>query len=50
MSYAISRYPSFASLLEQTREWLQHCLLLQIGRRDNRQNDFYEIFLFVPHG
>ncbi|MGC0321095.1 hypothetical protein ABIG06_001724 [Bradyrhizobium sp. USDA 326] len=50
MSYIISLHSSFASWLEQAREWFQRSLRPHMGRQDGEQNDLYEIFLFGPHG
>jgi hypothetical protein len=50
MSYVISLQSGFARLIEQVRGWLQRSLRPPAGGPDDRQDDFYEIFLFGPHG
>ncbi|MCP3387850.1 hypothetical protein NLM27_03530 [Bradyrhizobium sp. CCGB12] len=50
MSYVISLQSGFARLIEQTRGWFQRSLRPRTGSPDNKQDDFYEIFLFGPHG
>ncbi|WP_164940702.1 hypothetical protein [Bradyrhizobium zhanjiangense] len=50
MTYVISLHSSFASWLEQAREWFQRSLRPQTGGQDGEHDDLYELFLFGPHG
>ncbi len=50
MSYVISLRSGFARLIDQARGWFQRSQRPQTGGPDDKQDDLYEIFLFVPHG